>query len=479
MLRVSHALRKLVLAGLATLPVTFVSCSTEERAPRVPVTGVDRPATDRVPNPYDATEAEEEKEETERPFAPPAGPPPGTSLDRPPGPASSSDPRAELTRFLGPESFLDSFVAKLKESGLQGPVAVFPALSQVQSERNFGWRTSELGDRLSEEIVRRLSRPGSELRPFSLVELEALIGASNRSLAHLTEPDAALQLALRLPVSAAIYGEIELVYPERGPEAFLRVWYRARSTSNLSSLADTKKVFVPNRIGKALYEEHTRPGAWKIGLLAPPYRPSVEREIEWMASTIFPSLLERVPGGVDGVHFAVVPSITDKVERQAGDLIGFEEAFASEWRSRAADRSADAIRRALDAGPVMLLGRSYPTLASVQAEIETRRAALRASDGWQLSLGVARILADRLSSTPAAEKAEVETVAGWAVPPAPAEGGRAPRTIIVRTRLGAAIEIPKLSIDLVDPDARKLLASATAEFDPLVADAAKRTFSAK
>ncbi|MBN1418673.1 MAG: hypothetical protein JXP34_07835, partial [Planctomycetes bacterium] len=312
MLRVPHALRKAVLVGLASLPFTFVACRTEERAPRVPVTGVDRPATDRAPNPYDATSEDEEKDETERPYAPGAGPPAGASLDRPPGgvplTGSTSDPRAELYRLLGPDSFLDGFVAKLRESGLQGPVAVFPALTEVQSDRNWGWRTSELGDRFAEEIVRRLSQPGSAVRPYSLVELEALIGASNRSLAHLTDPESALRLGLRIPVTAVIYGDMEIVYPERGPEAFLRVRYRAQSTTDLSSLADTKKVFVPNRIGKALYEEFVRPGAWKIGLQAPPYRPSIEREIEWMASTIFPALLERVPGGAGGVHFVVVPT---------------------------------------------------------------------------------------------------------------------------------------------------------------------------
>ncbi|MBN1420352.1 MAG: hypothetical protein JXP34_16345, partial [Planctomycetes bacterium] len=165
-------------------------------------------------------------------------------------------------------------------------------------------------------------------------------------------------------------------------------------------------------------------------------------------------------------------------ERQAGALIGFEEAFASEWRARAGDRSPEAIQQALDGGPAMLLGTSYPTLAAIRAEIEKRRAALQATDAWQLSLGVSRVLADRLASTAAAEKAEVEAAGGWAVPPAPAEGGETPRTIIVRPRVGTAIEISKLSIDLVDPDGRKLVASVSAEFDPLVADAAKRTFSA-
>ncbi len=61
----SGLVRAAVFAGASFALVALVGCGGPERAPRQPVTGVDRPAEDRAPNPHDVETNEDRESRTQ------------------------------------------------------------------------------------------------------------------------------------------------------------------------------------------------------------------------------------------------------------------------------------------------------------------------------------------------------------------------------------------------------------------------------
>jgi len=380
------------LLGLVAAMLLTTGCGGPERAPHQPITGVDRPADTRAPNPHDKPEE-----------APPETPPstrnqPVTPLEQPGGAQPMAAPAPVPAGLPGKAGLLSPFVDEIAKTVQKNPgiVAIFPALT-----RNNALSTVEvngLGQRLAEETTEALQMQG--LNPVSGEELKNDILASNRGLDEFRSVADVFWLADRIGAAYAVYGTVQKkVYDRMARDEQLDIKLQCIQVQNRSSVARLDKRLTSGRMARDLYRDYTQSSSWKIGQAAPPFKPTIGAEVKFATESLVRKIVADHGKALAGKRIAIDPVLIRSV---SGSMAGNFQAFTTSFlrcfdkaeRDASAKGSTNPEVAALDRGPFTIRGKEYKTLASALEVIESRRAAVRTSPAGELSLDISRALAE-------------------------------------------------------------------------------------
>ena len=279
-----------------------------------------------------------------------------------------------------------------------GIVAVFPAFSPRPTDSHM--HVNGLGDRLATDIADELRMAG--INPLAGAELRNDILASNRSLGDLDEVSDVIWIAERLGVDYAIFGTVQKkVYDRIKRDEQLDINLQCLQLRDRKPMAQFRKSLPGGAVARDLYRDYPRPGSWKIGVEAPPFEANVDAEVKYLARGLLRKIATRNRQALEGKRITVEPAVICGVSGPtAGNLQAFVTSFlrALDQAEAAASQAGSASPNltALDKGPVTLHGQEYPTLNAALEVIEQRRAALRTSRAGQLSIDLARLVAETL-----------------------------------------------------------------------------------
>lgn len=381
--------------GLLVASLGCVACQSPERAPRQPVSGVDRPADDRSSR-SDASHDEETPVADAGSSAaevPDEGAAVVSSSASDTGVASSSTSSPYSYAWIG--EFVDRVAPKLPAGAT---VAVFWPMSPHPNDSN-RWTVNALGERVAEEITDALATTGAE--PIAGTTLQDQVATTNRGLGWLEDSRAALPLAQRMDADFVIYGTIERrIFDRMNRDEHLAVRLACHSLDERRDVAPALRAEIPARDRDA-YKEYRLPGSVAVGRDAAPTRPSLDLEFQILVRMLVRQIVSEADVELRGKR--IVVERTDlPVERESdAQLAVLQDAVTRRYESalEAASREDvdDPRAEVLASGPVEVLGKSYPTFADAFDRIRSQRAARDATRTGQLARDLGRTIAETLA----------------------------------------------------------------------------------
>ncbi len=378
--------------GAIVLLAAFWSCSgPDQRVPHVdPLERVPQKA-EPLPGGQSSLPAPAALE-TGAAAAPPGSPSP--AVPPPPPSSSAAAPAADPLRALADRVILA--VAAAQPSHL---VAVFPALSP--SSATGGVRASVLGDRISNAIADGIRRRLPEVEVPTFGNLQTLIlQVGNRGLGDILAPEDPFFLADRIGAEIVVMGKIRPTVDDRSLRLLrLQVEYEARDLRTGASIAVAMHAYPgDDPAAAALNSELELAGEWVVGAYAPPFTPSLERELEFVIYRMVRRLLAAAGPALAGKRLAVAPVRTESFSDLALD--DFIRAFNEERRSLAQRangwKGVDVNEQALDMGPVTLMGKSFASLRAARDHLRVLMRATRVSVSAQFSNELTNRVAEEL-----------------------------------------------------------------------------------
>jgi hypothetical protein len=164
----------------------------------------------------------------------------------------------------------------------------------------------------------------------------------------------------------------------------LRMAYEARSLRTGAALG-VADLTLPGTDPKAraLAGEVDRSGQWRLGVYAQPYPVTLERELRFVTLRAVLALLQQAGDTIKGRQVAIAPTRTEAFRDLEAD--DFLRGFNEEWRSFAKKANpwlgGDPREKALDMGPVTIMGTTFTTLRDARDRLRVlqRRAKLSLS----------------------------------------------------------------------------------------------------
>ncbi|MBI4586561.1 MAG: hypothetical protein HY717_21330 [Planctomycetes bacterium] len=306
--------------------------------------------------------------------------------------------------------FLDPLVKKAAESlaSQQAVAVVLPAFHFNALFQRF--EVSQLGEDLADEIHRRLKEAaGDRGGALSPEQFKIQLKSTNRSLADLESPAAALQLAARLGARYLLRGAIR-----DAPDA-VTIQYEGIDVSDASAwIPPAQKTF---RLGEPFGEATFRrfksasgqvalASGFRIGALADPEKPALQRELQWIISLAVDGLIVEGGANLKEGQLAVLPTQVPSQISFQKQMLALRRAVAAE-KERLAKAGFDEAK-ALEQGPVRILGRTYGRLRDAENAVRELEAENTLSETGELRSTLSRIIFDRAEAL--GEKAGVEVI---------------------------------------------------------------------
>lgn len=395
------ALRAASCTLLAAALVVLIpaGCGGPEKAPRQPISGVDRPV-DPEPERDGSGGTSMAPQQDPSPSAQPSGsgpvPPSAASEtaanEPPPLPA-----RASAADDL--QSFIAAVAAELRKDG--GFAAVFWPLSPrpldqagVASPR--GKYVNRMGERLADEIASGLQAEGA--RTLAGAELVNDLLAANRSLSSYCDLTDVFWLAERVGAPYAVYGTAQVVSYEalRGDRVLeLRLWAKHLPTNR--TIAQLRRDYREGREAQQYYKEYVLPSQVPICADAAPVTPSLESELEITSRVVARRVAAKAGAAMQGKVATFEPLAFPASRQAALELVTLQDAFLRAFEAAGSD---------LAKGPAKLGNLSFATFGEALDEIGKRRRTYEASEVGAKSRELAANLENVL------EQAGVEFLSG-------------------------------------------------------------------
>jgi len=327
---------------------------------------------------------------------------PAGSVQSPPPVPPRSEALSEVRRTGGAgviEEIVDRTVRACIAARPQGLIAVFPALSPSPATKAV--RTSLLGDDISERIAGRLRKElqGVEIPTFGA--LRTLINqVGNRGLSDILSPEDLFVLADRIGADLVVIGTIRGVVDKRYKTLKeLRFRFEAREVATARTLGVAAKTVPGNDPAvRALAERYKMTGAWRVGVYAPPFTPSLDRELNYVVLRTVSSLLVRARSALRGHRVAVAPVRTEGY--QSNEVNDFLRAFNEELASLAKQVNpflgGDPREKALDLKPVVILGKKFNSLREARDHLRVLQRRAKLSLSTRLSREMTELLYEEL-----------------------------------------------------------------------------------
>ncbi len=369
---------------------TALGCGGPERAPRQPITGVDRPAEERAPNPHDepAAEPEEDEDETEgsetsalRPGAPGSAPP-----------STDTVVRGDLIAAFSAQ------VASAQQSA-PGPVAVFWPLSPDPLRPGVR-HVNGLGERVAREIADGLRAEG--ISPLAGAALRNDIQAANRCLHHLRDVDDVFWIAQRLGVEYVVYGTISVRnYNKLSRDTRMEFRLHCKRLNDNIDVARLQRSFTWGERLRDYYRDYQHPSEIRIGIAAAPCTNSASAEATYLMSLLTRRVISQSGRALAGKRLLVEPtairSASQTSAEVAAQLAAVGRAYAAALQ-RAADANAkDPRGEALGSGPVTILGTEHATLGSAVDAAQAAVLRSGATPPLELAVDLSRALGESLT----------------------------------------------------------------------------------
>jgi len=267
-------------------------------------------------------------------------------------------------------------------------VAVFPGLSP--SAATAAVRSSALGDEISRKIAAgvRSRLPTVEVPTFGA--LKTLINQiANRGLSDVLSPEDLFFLADRIGAQIVVIGKIRGTIDKRYRTLEeIAVSYEARDVATGRVLKVAERTLSASQ-AKALriVSKYERGGEWKLGAYAPPFKISLDRELNYVILRTILSLMAQTRDTLKGHRLAVAPTLTEGFHDPAA--ADFLRAFNEEWTSLAKKANpwigGDAREKALDTGPVTIMGTRFNTLREARDQLRVLQRQAKLSVSGRLS----------------------------------------------------------------------------------------------
>ncbi|MBL8898710.1 MAG: hypothetical protein JNM84_13820 [Planctomycetes bacterium] len=358
------------LFAAALVVLIPVGCGGPERAPRQPISGVDRPVEPESESSGGGTSMTP-REETPSPSATtPTGP--GTPTETTP-PSEPPPLPARATPANDLQSFIAAVAAELRKDN--GFAAVFWPLSPrpldqagVASPR--GKYVNRMGERLADEIASGLQAEGA--KTLAGAELVNDLLAANRSLASYCDLTDVFWLAERVGAPYAIYGTAQVVSYEalRGDRVLeLRLWAKHLPTNR--TIALLSRDYREGREAQQYYKEYVLPSQVPVCSDAAPAKPSLESELEITSRVVARRVAAKAGAAMQGKVAYFEPLAFPASRKAALDLVTLQDAFLRAFSAAGSD---------LAKGPAKLGNQSFATFGEALDEIGKRRRAYEASE---------------------------------------------------------------------------------------------------
>lgn len=362
------ALRQ-VLCGLsaAALLVSIpAGCGGPEKAPRQPISGVDRPV-DPAPEEHSGGTSMNSHSDSD-PSA--AGP---TGSEEPLPPIAERPPiEARATTAGDLEAFIAAIAAEAR--GSSGFVAVFWPISprpldQAGVASPNGKYVNRLGERLADQIATGLQAEG--VKTLGGSELINDLMAANRSLASFCELSDVFWLGERLGAPYVVYGTTQVISYEalrQDRVLELRLWAKHLPTNR--TIALLQRDYREGAQAQQYYKEYVLPSQVPICTDAAQSAPSLENELEMTTRLLAGRVAAKVGEAMAGKVAYFEPLQTPASRMAMLELTALQDSFLRGF----ADAGSD-----LRKGPAKVGSQTYTTWGEALDEIGHRRRQFEAS----------------------------------------------------------------------------------------------------